>query len=390
MVDFERSDIDQLLGSAVEDGAFAGVAALVVGRDGVLYSGRAGDVREDTIYRNASMTKAPATVAALQLVERGRLALDATVESIVPEFGALQVLEGFDGAQPRLRAPAAKATVQQLMNHTSGCGYAFTNANLHRYVGQVDELPDMFSGRKAALMAPLARDPGTQWEYGLSTDWLGLVIEAVSGQTLDGYLAEHLYEPLGMSDSTFAPTAAQRARLMELRLRSPGGPLEPTELDLPPQPEWASGGHGSYGTIDDYGRFVRAMLRDGELDGTRVLAPETVALAFSDQLGGVSLPPEGTKSADPLMTNDIPSLPIPQAWGLGFHLFEADMPGAVRKGTGDWAGIFNTYYWIDRSAGIGGVLMTQVLPFFDAQIVQTMFALQTAVYSQVGGAATVA
>ena len=153
-------------------------------------------------------------------------------------------------------------------------------------------------------------------------------------------------------------------------------------LEIPPEPEWASAGHGSYGTIEDYGRFIRAMLRDGELDGARILAPETVTLAFSEQLGGVPLP-NGMKSADPVITNDVPSLPIPQGWGLGFHLLEIDLPGGARSGTGDWAGIFNCYYWIDRATGVGGALMTQVLPFFDMKVVETEPGLKGATVSNV-------
>jgi methyl acetate hydrolase len=386
-MELDRSAIDQLLGAAVENGGFHGVSAIVVDRDGVLFVGGAGEVREDTMFRNASMTKAPATVGALQLVEQGLLELEAPVDSVVSEFGELQVLDGFDGEEPLLRPPASKATVRQLMNHTAGCSYEFANENHHRYV-ELTDMPSLFEGRKASLMAPLGRDPGTLWEYGLNTDWLGLVIEAVSGEKLDAYLAENLYGPLGMSDTTFFPTPEQRARLMELKFRSPEGELQTMELEPAPEPEWASGGHGSYGTLEDYGRFMRAMLRDGELDGARILAPETVELAFSEQLDGVPLP-KGIKSADPVVTNDVPSLPIPQGWGLGFHLIQIDVPGGVRSGTGDWAGIFNTYYWIDRAAGVAGALMTQVLPFFDVKTVETLFALQASVYSRVGGAAAV-
>ncbi len=384
---FDGAEIEGLLGGAVDAGSFAGVAASVVDRDGVLFTCTAGEAREDTMYRNASMTKAPATVGALQLVERGQLDLEATVESILPEFGTLQVLDGFDGETPRLRAPASKATVRQLMYHTAGCGYTFSNEALHRYV-ELTGTPNLFSGRKQALMAPLVRDPGTQWEYGVNTDWLGLVVEEISGTTLDAYLAENLYGPLGMRDSTFAPSAEQQARQMDVLVRGASGSLEPFQMDLSAEPEWASGGHGSYGTIGDYGRFIRAMLRGGELDGERVLAGETVELAFTDQLDGVPLP-QGVKSAEPLLTNDVPPLPFAQGWGLGFHLFEEDIPGLCRRGTGDWSGIFNTYYWIDRASGVGGLMMTQVLPFFDLKIVETLFALQAAVYAQVAGAAPV-
>jgi methyl acetate hydrolase len=377
---FDGARIDDLLARGVEDGVFAGVCALVVDRDGVLYAGACGDAQPDTIFRNASMTKAPATVAALQLVEQARLDLDDAVESIVPAFAELQVLDGFDGDVPRLRAPASRATIRQLMTHTSGCGYTFTNADLHRY-RELTGTPDMLTGEKASLIAPLARDPGTLWEYGVSTDWLGLVIEAISGQTLDVYLREHLYEPLGMSDTTFAPSAEQRARVPPLLFRAPNGSLTSLDIDLPSNPEWFSAGHGSYGTIGDYGRFVRAILRDGELDGERVLSAASVGSAFSDHLGGVALP-ELIKSADPVLTNDIPALPVAQGWGLGFHLLKADIPGGRSSGTGDWAGLFNSYFAIDRAAGIGTVLMTQVLPFFDLRIVQVLLGLEAVTYGQ--------
>jgi len=385
---FDGARIDDLLAGAVRDGVFEGVCAIVVDRDRVVHTAAAGAARADTMFRNASMTKAPATVGALQLVEQGRLDLDATVESILPEFAQLQVLDGFDGDVPRLRAPASRATVRQLMTHTSGCGYTFTNADLRRYV-QLTGAPDLLSGLKASMMGPLARDPGTLWEYGVSTDWLGFVVEAVSGQTLDVYLREHLYEPLGMHDTTFSPSAEQTSRLLALRFRAADGSLTSLDLDVPAAPEWSSAGHGSYGTIGDYGRFIRAMLRDGELDGERVLRAETVERAFSDHLRGVPLPTL-MKSANPVLTNDVPALAVAQGWGLGFHLLQQDIPGARSSGTGDWAGLFNCYYWIDRAAGLGAALMTQVLPFFDMRIVQVLLGLEAETYGQLGGAARAA
>ena len=382
---FDASAIEQLLHRAVDADTYSGVSAIVVDRDGVLCHVTAGDAARDTMFRLASMTKALATTGALQLVEQGRIDLDATVESILPQFGELQVLEGFDGDTPRLRAPRSKATIRQLATHTAGCGYFFLNEDLFRY-GEQTGLPSPLSGLKASLVGPLARDPGTVWEYGVNTDWLGLVVEAVSGQTLDAYLAEHLFGPLGMADTTFSPTAEQRARLMPVRARTPEGGLVALDLDLPPDPEWAAAGHGSYSTVTDYGRFIRAMLNDGELDGARILNADTVALAFTDQIAGVPMP-ELMKSADHTISNDVPSLPVPQGWGLGFHMVNVDLPGMRSAGTGDWAGIFNCYYWIDRSAGVGAAIMTQVLPFFDDAIVQSLLEFEQAVYAQVGSAA---
>ncbi|MFT3819046.1 MAG: serine hydrolase domain-containing protein [Rubrivivax sp.] len=377
---FDGSAIRTLLDGAVAQGAVHGIAALVVDRNGALFHHAAGEADERTLFRNASMTKAVATTGALQLVEQGRLDLDATVESILPAFGQLQLLEGFDGDSPRLRPPATKATVRQLMTHTAGLGYFFTNARLLRYLA-LTGAPSPLSGEKRSLSVPMVNDPGTLWEYGVNTDWLGLVVEALTGQRLSSYLQQHVYAPLGMADSSFAPGAEQRARLLRVMQRQADGTLAPSPLDLPAHSEWDAAGHGSYGTIQDYGRFVQAWLNDG----AGVLKPETARMALQDHIAGVRMP-ERIESALPELSNDVPSLPVPQGWGLGFHLTLADLPGMRSRGTGDWAGVFNSYYWIDRSKGIGGVLMTQILPFFDPRVIETLIGFETAVYQQVGAA----
>jgi methyl acetate hydrolase len=381
---FDGTDIDGLLRGAVEAGTWHGAVAVVVDRDGVLYEGAAGQADAQTMFRNASMTKAVATTGALQLVEQGQLELDAQVESVLPEFAELQLIDGYEGERPILRPPSSKPTIRQLITHTAGCGYFFSNEQLFRYF-ETTALPSPLEGRKASLEAPLVNDPGTVWEYGVNVDWLGLAIERVSGRSLGSYLQEHVYGPLGMGDSTFRPTAEQRSRLLPVLMRAPDGGLVPSDIDLPDDAEWDAGGHGSYGTARDYARFIRMWLRDGELDGERILSPETVALAFSDQIEGIAMP-EVMRSCMPELSNDVPSLPVPQGWGLGFHLIKVDLPGMRSAGTGAWSGIFNTYYWIDRAAGVGGVIMTQVLPFFDAKIVEAALAFETAVYAQVGAA----
>jgi len=375
---FDGSAIRALLDGAVAKGAVHGIAALVVSRDGTLFEHTAGEANQRTLFRNASMTKAVATTGALQLVEQRRLDLDATVESILPEFGKLQLLEGFDGDTPRLRAPASQATVRQLMTHTAGLGYYFSNQKLHRYLALTGE-PNPLSGLKRSLSVPMVNDPGTAWEYGVNVDWLGLAIEKISGQRLGSYLQQHVYGPLGMSDSTFAPNAEQRARLLRGMQRQADGKLAPSVHDLPATSEWDAAGHGSYGTIQDYGRFLQAWLNDG----AGVLKPATAQRALQNQIGTIQLP-AGSKSSEPEWTNDVPGLPVPQNWGLGFHLTQVDLPGMRSRGTADWAGIFNAYYWIDRNKGIGGVLMTQVLPFFDIPVVETLLGFEMAVYQQVG------
>ena len=377
---FDGSAIQALLERAVTSGRLHGIAALVVDRNGLLFHHAAGEANARTLFRNASMTKAVATTAALQLVEQGQLSLDASVESILPEFGQLQVLDGFDGDTPRLRAPTRPATVRQLMTHTAGCGYSFLNEKLLRYHTVTGE-PSPLSGLKRGLSAPLVNDPGTAWEYGVNTDWLGLIVEKLTGQTLGTVLQHRVYSPLGMNDSTFAPTDAQRARLLRVMQRQPDGRLAPSPHDLPATSEWDAAGHGSYGTIQDYGRFVQAWLADG----AGILKPDTVRMALQDHLSPIKLP-ELTKSMMPELSNDVPALPVPQGWGLGFHLTLADLPGMRSNGTGDWAGLFNSYYWIDRARGVGGVLMTQLLPFFDMATIETLMGFEMAVYQQVGPA----
>lgn len=377
----DTAALDTILADAVASGAMPAAAAIVVDRDGVLYSGAVG-VEPDTIFRYASLTKAVASIAALQLIEQGRLSLDDEVATHLPEFGKVQVLDGFtEDGQPILRAPSRPVLVRELMNHTSGATYFFTDTEILRFHAATG-IPTVLTGEKTAITeVPLTHDPGTIWNYGTSTDWLGLLIEAVSGLGLDDYLDQHVTGPLGMSDVTFHPTDEQAARLMPLYARTPEGELVQHVLELPPTPEWWSAGHGLHGTADAYGRFIRALLRGGELDGTRVLSEEGIELAFTDSLRGVPMPADGIPSSMPEITNDVPPWPFAEGWGLGFHLTLEDVPGARRAGTGDWAGLFNCYYFVDRATGVGAVILTQVLPFFDAGTVGTFMELEGAIYA---------
>jgi methyl acetate hydrolase len=391
----DTSAIDGLLERAVDDGVVPGLVAVVGDRDGVLYEGAFGalsvdggaSVRPDSMFWLASMTKALVSVAALQLIERGELGLEQPVADILPAFGALKILEGFDGDTPRLRAPERQATIRQLLTHTAGAGYWFSNSDLLRY-HQLTGIPDPGTRKLASLFeVPLIADPGTRWEYGTNTDWLGLVVQEVGGRDLATVCAEHVFAPLGMRDTTFTPTEQHASRTMTVHSRTPDGGLLPTPVGPPADAEFYSGGAGASGTATDYMRFMRALLRDGELDGERVLAPETVQLAFTDHLRGAPLP-EMMSSAIPEMSNEVPSWPFAQGWGLGFHLLLEDIPAMRRAGTGDWAGLGNCYYWIDRATGVAGAMLTQVLPFFDARIVEMVLGFEQAVYATVGAPAS--
>jgi CubicO group peptidase (beta-lactamase class C family) len=390
----DTSGIDGSLDQAVAERVVPGVVAVAGDRDGTSYEAAFGSVsadggaaaRPDTMIALASMTKAITCVAALQLLEQERIELQQPVGDILPSFDQLQVLEGFDGDVPRLRAPASRATIRQLFTHTSGLAYFFANADILRY-HQLTGIPDPTLGMRRVFEIPLVADPGTRWEYGISTDWLGLVIEAVSGQDLASYCEQHIFTPLGMSETTFRPSPSQRARLMTVHARTPDAGLVPAPVELPSEPEFWSGGAGAVGTGPDYLRFMRALLRGGELDGERILSPHTVELAFTDHLDGLELPAV-MRSAVPELTNDVPALPFAQGFGLGLHLTLEDLPGVRRSGSGDWAGLFNCYFWVDRSAGVAGALLTQVLPFFDARVVELALAFEAAIYAQVGATAT--
>jgi methyl acetate hydrolase len=381
--------VQELLDRAVQTGAVPGATFVLADADGEVREFSAGTVRSggdvpvssDTMYRLMSMTKAVASAGALQLIERGELRLDQEVASIIPEFGEIKVLDGFDGDRPRLRDPKRPATVQHLFTHTSGHGYVFLSPELVRYY-EVTGLPDPLSGVRSSLQQPLIADPGTAWNYGISLDWLGLVIEAVSGQDLPSYLTENVLGPLGMSETTFTPSEDQRSRFMAVHSRTLDGGLTIAELDLPAEPEYWAAGHGLQGTAGDYGRFMAALLAGGELNGERILQPETVELMFTDHLAGIPLPPEGTVSTMPELSNDVPPLPFAQTFGLGLHVFTEDLPGMRRANSGDWSGLCNCYYWIDRTSGVAGAFLTQLLPFYDAQVLEPMLGCEQAVYAE--------
>lgn len=384
----DGSKLDALFEAAVAAGDHVGGVAIAATADDVVYEHAFGAktaggeaLATDQLFRVASMTKALTTTGVLQLAEQGRLDLDAEVRSIIPAFGDLQVLDGFDGDTPRLRPPATQATVRQLLNHTAGFGYSFLNEKLVKY-HEVSGAPDALTFDPGMLQLPLVNDPGTTWEYGTNTDWAGQVVEAVSGRRLDAYLAEHLFGPLGMTSTTFVLDDEQAAGLMPLHSRVEDGSLVPNGIELPSPPAMVSGGGGGYTTAPDYIRFLRAILRGGELDGARILAPESVELMLTASLGDLTVP-EVIRSANPLLCNDIASPPLPQSWGLGFHLLLADLPGMRHAGTGDWAGLTNCYYWIDRSGGLCGAVLTQAFPFFDQRIVGTALQFEAGIYAEV-------
>lgn len=366
---FDGSGIDRVLQEAVRSGALPHIVGIAADADGVFYEGGAGGriaggsedpVTSSTQFRIMSMTKMIATVAALQQVERGELDLNAPVEQYVPAFARVKVLEGFDGGEPIMRDPATKATVQQLITHTAGLGYWFWNDELVQFEAATG-VPNVVPGSAEAFKAPMVADPGTVFNYGINTDWLGKVVEAVAGEGLDEVIRKGITEPLGMNDTMFILDAARSANAVTVHVKDENGEWASAGEILNQSPDWYAGGHGLYSTPADYIRFERALLRGGELDGHRILSQESVDEAFRNQIGELDFPAV-ISTADPAITDTMHSGPG-WKWGHGLLLNTEDVPGRRRAGTGAWAGLFNTHFFIDRSTGICASIYTNSLPF---------------------------
>ena len=386
------SAIDSLLRAATESGAVPGVVALATDRAGTLYQGAFGrrgldmaaPITADTVFWIASMTKAITSVAAMQLVEAGRLELDAPLGPLLPHLAAPQVLEGFaaDGT-PRLRPAVKPITLRLLLTHTAGFTYNTWNPDMGRYMAASGLLAPR-SGKLEALRAPLVFEPGERFEYSIATDWVGQAVEAASGQRLEHYVRDRILAPLGMADSGFIPGATQQARRARVHQRAPDGSLAPIDFALPENPEFYGGGGGLLSTGPDYIRFLRMLLNGGSLDGVQVLRPETVAEMGRNQIGALDFRP--LRSAMPAMSNDCDPFPgMPCKWGLGFLINGADVPGRRAAGSLAWAGLGNTWFWLDPRSGIAGLLMTQILPFADAAVLDLFARFETAVYAKRAG-----
>ncbi len=385
------SPIDAVLESGVESGRIPGVVAIAATSDGIVYEGAAGmrDISSgtamtvDTITRIASMTKAITSVAVMQLVERGKVELDQPLSDHLPQLKDVQVLEGFDGDdKPILRPAATQPTIRQLLTHTSGYVYEPWNENAARYAA-LGYGPGDGDGR---FDVPLAFDPGTQWEYGISTDVLGVVVEAVSGQTLDDYFREHIFIPLGMPDTYFIVPGEKLPRFATAYAKSRDGELTPMPYSRP-SGEFFSGGGGLRSTAADYVRFMRAILNGGELDGVRILSEASVDLMAQNQIGDFEAA-GFTATLAPKLSNDFDFMPDSvDKFGLGFLVNTDPVPGGRPAGSLAWAGLYNSYYWIDRENDICGVVITQILPFFDPDVLALVNEFEAAVYGAAGSLA---
>jgi methyl acetate hydrolase len=377
--------IDQVLQQAVTAGDVPGVVAVAANDSGVTYQGAFGRrslasddaMSLDTVFRIASMTKAITATAAMQMVEQGKLGLDQPAGEVVPELANPQVLEGFDGAgKPVLRPAREKITLRRLLTHTAGFVYDTWNANQKRFA-EATGLPAARTGKLEALNAPLGFEPGERWEYGINIDWAGRMVEAVSGQNLEVYMQAHIFAPLGMRDTSFDPRPDWAARTVTVHTRQADGSLVPIESAPPPADrEFYPGGGGIYSTGPDYIKFLQMLLGGGR----GVLKPETVALMAENSMGALDVLP--LLSFIPAMSNDAEFFPgMKKKWGLSFLINTEAAPAGRSAGSLAWAGINNTYFWLDPAKRVAGVLMTQVLPFADPKVLGLLDRFEAAVYA---------
>lgn len=365
-----------------------GVVAMATDRNGNIYEGAAGQrvlgqdapMTTDSVFAIFSTTKAITGTAVLQLVEEGKLDLDAPAKTYAPGIGKLQVLEGFDAdGKPQLRPPKRDVTTRMLLLHTAGFGYDFFNESYNRLAKEHGQ-PSVITASKAALATPLLFDPGDDWEYGSNIDWAGQVVEGVTGKRLGEVFQERIFKLLGMTSTAFTLTPDMRKRLARVHRRESDGSLKPlTDFELPQPPEIDMGGHGLYGTVGDYCRFIRMWLNDGAGEHGRVLKPETVRMAEKNALGEKKI--KGLPGIIPELSHYAEFFPgMPKSWALTFMINEEPAPTGRPAGALAWAGLANLYYWIDRQNGLGGFWATQILPFADPTSVGGYLDFETAVY----------
>lgn len=385
----DTNAIDNVLEDAIASGQVPGVTAAAANAAGVIYEAAFGrrslageaSMTTDTVFRIASMTKAVTGTAAMQLVEQGKLDLDQPAGEVLPFLAGPLVLDGYDAdGNAKLRPAKGVITLRKLLTHTAGFVYDTWNKDMNRYAAETG-LPAARTGKLAALHAPLGFDPGERWEYGINIDLAGRMVEVVSGQNLEAYFHDHIFRPLGMNDSGFVVKPQWKDRLAQVHARDEKGGLTP--IDSPPpaeNPEFFGGGGGLFSTSHDYLIFLQALMHHGMFNGACILKSETVALMGENHIGTLNVQP--MKTFNPPMSNDCELFPgMDKKWGLSFLINTKDLPNARSAGSLAWAGINNTYYWLDPRKRVAGVIMTQVLPFADATVLGLLDRFERAVYS---------
>jgi CubicO group peptidase (beta-lactamase class C family) len=337
-------------------------------------------VTPESLFMIASMTKPITSVAAMQLVEQGKLKLDEPASTYIPELGSLQVLHGFDpGTGKPILKPATKpVTLRTLLTHTSGFCYDTWFADMLRWEKESGTSSPLGT---VAPLTPLMFEPGTRWQYGTSVDWSGRLVETVSGLTLEQYFQKNILEPLGMHDTSFLLPAAKFDRLVSEYRRQDNGSLKEDPRNLPKPPKAFNGGGGLHSTAGDYVRFMQMILRRGSgQNGEQILQAKTVDMMATNQIGELSA--GKLKTARPDISSDVDCHPgFKDGFGFGFLINSKAYEGGRSAGSLAWAGIANTYFWIDPGKGVAGVIMMQYLPFADKEALAVLGDFERAVYA---------
>ncbi|MGY2810527.1 methyl acetate hydrolase [Bradyrhizobium sp. USDA 4506] len=384
-----KAQIDQVLRQKSEAKEIPGVVAIAATGKDVIYEGAFGKrdlsksdpMTADSVFWIASMTKAVTSAGAMQLVEQGKLSLDEPIGKLLPDLAAVQVLDGFDAkGEPQLRPAQKPITLRQLMTHTAGFAYDMWDGNLGKYLEKTGT-PGIITCLNAALKTPIMTDPGTRWEYGTNIDFVGKAVEAASGKKLDAYLRDNVFAPLGMSDTAFKISDDMRKRLVGMHARGEDGTLAAIPFELEQNPEFHMGGGGLYSTAADYIKFCQMILNKGKGNGNQVLKAETVATMGQNHIGELTVGKMTT--ALPMYTNDVDLYPdIVKKWGLSFLINTAKTPEGRSAGSLAWAGLANTYYWIDPSRDVCGVILTQLLPFADKHSLEAFAGFEKGIYGR--------
>ena len=383
-----KAQIDQVLRQKSEAKEIPGVVAIAATGKDVIYEGAFGKrdlsksdpMTADSVFWIASMTKAVTSAGAMQLVEQGKLSLDEPIGKLLPDLAAVQVLDGFDAkGEPQLRPAKKPITLRQLMTHTAGFAYDMWDGNLGKYLEKTGT-PGIITCLNAALKTPIMTDHGTRWEYGTNIDFVGKAVEAASGKKLDAYLRDNMFAPLGMSDTAFKISDDMRKRLVGMHARGEDGTLAAIPFELEQNPEFHMGGGGLYSTAADYIKFCQMILNKGKGNGNQVLKAETVATMGQNHIGELTVGKMTT--ALPMYTNDVDLYPdIVKKWGLSFLINTAKTPEGRSAGSLAWAGLANTYYWIDPSRDVCGVILTQLLPFADKHSLEAFAGFEKGIYA---------
>jgi len=384
-----NKQIDFILQKAVADIGIPGVVAIIANEEKTLYEGAFGQIGKgsrqvitlDTVFWIASMTKAITTVAALQLVEKGLIHLHEPIVNVLPEIDRIPVLDGYnDDGNPILRESNNPITLHHLLTHTAGFTYDMWNEDIVRYASE-EKIPGIIRCQNETLeKTPAVFDAGDRWEYGINIEWAGKVVEAVSGQSLRDYMLEHILLPLGMNDTDFILKEEQRKRLAIMHARDENGRLHAIDFEVTQQPEFFMGGGGLYSTAGDYIKFLQMLLNEGSLNDVQVLQSQTVKMMMSNQIGDLNVQPQIT--AMPSSTNNVNFFPdIIKKWGYGFMITTEDVPDARRAGSLAWAGLGNTYFWMDPTEKIAAVFLTQILPFADEDVLEVFSQLEEGIYN---------